>query len=860
MKRHVPALATTTVVAVLLAAGAVHARGDAGIPLVASDETKMSSDGGAFPAKLLITEVCTLGSAQEFVEIANPGSVPVDLSHYYLTDAVYVPSNQVYWRITEGNPSLETIGGGAFNDFHARFPDGFTIAAGDTIVVSIAGANAFLESYGFPPDLELWNNGDLPNSVPDMRWVFGDGSDNSIVDSMSFPGLTNSGEIIVLYHWDGTSDGVTDIDVFHWKDPSASSSSFLFDKTGVTIGSHSYLPETPVGEQTPFPQMASFGSSYQRLDMAEGNQVTTGGNGVQGRDETSEDLPNTFALLPADPARGDSGFPPENGDWQLVSDGPLVQYDSVAHTWGDFDRDGIDDLFLVRPGPGVGSLLIHTSAVVQVESFAPEMSLDATDCLSGDFDQDGDLDLYLVKRHATDWILTNTSGYLSAQALPGNGVVATTNAEAVDTDLDGWLEVFVSNGTGENQLLDGRFGLFDVLPYSLRHPSGTVGGAWCDIDGDRDPDLALVSATGGIVLNRQDEPRHFSQTSLPAAAAGRDLAWADFDNDGDCDFVLLCEGQDNVIHENLGNGTFAESTLVQAGPDSATGCAWNDFDNDGLSDLFVAYSRSPNVLWHNDGNGIFSAIEDTVLGNADDAGNNRAASWIDIDNDGDLDLYLSNQGVPNRIVRNNLASTNNWLQVSVAGHHWGNQSNLAAIGATIEVEAGGIVQRRYVGGGEAGNGHSPLVQHFGLGNAAVVDRVTVRWPFRLPTGAFHANAITQVVVNQRIRIEETVYGVSAVDPTPRFVNDLKGAQPNPFNPATVIEYSLENDATVDLDVFDVRGRLVRRLVGSQDQSPGHHRITWRGETDNGAEAPSGVYVYRLQAGAYTATRRLVLLR
>ena len=221
---------------------------------------------------------------------------------------------------------------------------------------------------------------------------------------------------------------------------------------------------------------------------------------------------------------------------------------------------------------------------------------------------------------------------------------------------------------------------------------------------------------------------------------------------------------------------------------------------------------------------------------------------------------MSNRDFPNRLIRNNLDTQNNWLQVSVAGHHWGHQSNLDAIGAMIEVETGGIVQRRYVGGGEAGPGHAPFVQHFGLGTASIVDRVTVHWPFRLPNGSFHSSTQQNVAVNRRLEIEEAVYGISAVEPSPQLVDGLQAAQPNPFNPVTVIEYSLERDAVVNLDIFDVKGRRVARLVHGENIGAGTHQVVWRGKTDQGSDAPSGVYFYRISTGHFTESQRMVLIR
>jgi hypothetical protein len=260
-------------------------------------------DPGDYPPKLLLTEISTVGTDQEFIEIHNPNSEPVDMSDYYLTDAIYSTGSQYYWRIAEGNPSQASVGGGAFFDFHSRFPDGYTIGAGSTIVVSIAGSIVFEAAFGFKPDLEMYEDNDNPDTVLDMRYVFGDETNNSIVNRTgtgsgqpSTPGLTNGGETAILYYWDGQQDRVVDVDVFAYKDPSYATTSFFFNKTGQSVGTHSYLPEQGTNEGMAYGEQASFGSSYQRIDPDEGAQTPTGSNGILGADETSEDFRNTFEL------------------------------------------------------------------------------------------------------------------------------------------------------------------------------------------------------------------------------------------------------------------------------------------------------------------------------------------------------------------------------------------------------------------------------------------------------------------------------------------------------------------------------------------------------------------------------------
>ncbi len=260
----------------------------------------VASGGEGDVVKLLISEVSVISTDQEYIEIINPGLTDADLSDYYLSDAIYAPGQQYYWRIAEGNPSQETVGGGGFGDFHARFPDGFVLAAGDTAVISVAGSDAFFGHFGFLPHLELYEDGGAQDAVPDMRPVFGDPAGfNSIVGDGSTPGLSNGSESVILYHWDGTSSLVTDIDIVFWGD----NLDTRFSKTGVTVGGQTYQDETAIPDQQPIMVGASFGSSFQRVDISEGDQPGPPGNGIAGRDEVGEDLNNTFALQPYDPAR-----------------------------------------------------------------------------------------------------------------------------------------------------------------------------------------------------------------------------------------------------------------------------------------------------------------------------------------------------------------------------------------------------------------------------------------------------------------------------------------------------------------------------------------------------------------------------
>ena len=89
---------------------------------------------------------------------------------------------------------------------------------------------------------------------------------------------------------------------------------------------------------------------------------------------------------------------------------------------------------------------------------------------------------------------------------------------------------------------------------------------------------------------------------------------------------------------------------------------------------------------------------------------------------------------------------------------------------------------------------------------------------------------------------------------------LHPCYPNPFNPATTISYDLPEPATVNLAIYDVAGKLVQTLVAAEAVGAGRHEVVWNGRDDTGRVAAAGVYFYRLDAGGYSETRRMTLVK
>jgi hypothetical protein len=255
------------------------------------------TSGGGDMAKLLLTEFVVTPTGAEFIEIFNPNASPVDLTDYYLSDVAFDGGPEYYYHVVQG------LYGGGFGDFNSKFPDGASIGASEHQIIALNGDADFFSTYAVNPtyeiDLAEFQSG-VPDGIPDMLEthpgsIYG-------ADSTHNPGLTNGDEMIMLYYWDGMSDLVGDVDYVLYNSASPTPNDEAVDKSGVTIDGpdpdttgSTYLNDTPLANQLSALSPTS-GFSTQRFDYTEGAQVMSGGNGVTGSDETSEDMNNTWVV------------------------------------------------------------------------------------------------------------------------------------------------------------------------------------------------------------------------------------------------------------------------------------------------------------------------------------------------------------------------------------------------------------------------------------------------------------------------------------------------------------------------------------------------------------------------------------
>ena len=125
------------------------------------------------------------------------------------------------------------------------------------------------------------------------------------------------------------------------------------------------------------------------------------------------------------------------------------------------------------------------------------------------------------------------------------------------------------------------------------------------------------------------------------------------------------------------------------------------------------------------------------------------------------------------------------------------------------------------------------------------------------TGTLIINSDDPNALVNTIPLYGTGQPVANDDPVAVLVTSLKGCYPNPFNPTTTISFSIKEKAPVELVIYNILGQKVRTLV-NQPLEPGEHSIVWNGTDNKGRSVASGIYFYRMKAGNYSETKKMVL--
>jgi hypothetical protein len=453
-----------------------------------------------------------------------------------------------------------------------------------------------------------------------------------------------------------------------------------------------------------------------------------------------------------------------------------------SSSWADLDGDGdLDVVTLGHVQPSSGSIsqiwrneggLTFTD--VTVAAGYVHANGDAHGVVAADLDNDGSQDFYVVKgstkdkpEHEHDLMMNNGDG--TFQNLAQGELLAIGHrgrgGYAVDYDVDGDLDLFMTsfhrgaNDFGNMLFRNNGDGTWvDVAPaagIALDDVKNRTA-SWADYDDDGDPDLLLMYPCSLFANEGNDV---FVDVTAVAGIVSTEecssSAWADYDRDGDLDVYVTSGlgGNDlpitsGFLYQNQGDGTFVDVTNVAGAsnpaPGDARGVVWGDYDNDGWLDLYIVNGSNaiPNLLLRNNGDGTFDDVAAAAGAEGQVAqGAGVDATFVDYDNDGALDLFVTN-GLANLVgeylLLRNTGNANSWLKIDLVG----TVSNRDGIMARVTVFSASGAQMRENNGPShyMGQDSSPL--HFGLGSDQGPVSVRIEWPDGM------IQHLTDVAVNQ----------------------------------------------------------------------------------------------------------------
>ena len=415
--------------------------------------------------------------------------------------------------------------------------------------------------------------------------------------------------------------------------------------------------------------------------------------------------------------------------------------------WGDYDNDGWLDLIVSAYGENA---LYHNNGDGTFTERAEEAGLGGlgrfwAGASWGDYQRDGYLDLHVA-------------GYVQYDVLTDPGV-------SLHYDVEEPASINPSAFPPERNLLyrnngNGTFTEVAVQAGVPGRKGRSLEAVWADFDQDGWPDLYVANDVSDNVLYHNQGDGTFTDISHAAQVAdyrgAMGIAVGDWNGDADMDMVVTHWMAQDALYTNLsseGAGPASTRTssflrfrdeadrfgLGQIALDYiGFGASFFDYDNDGRLDLFVANGSTfqkrdnprllvpmPDQLFWNRGPAEGFYDVSSVSGEyfqREYVG--RGAAFGDYDNDGDVDVFIVNNGGPGILLRNDGGNRNRWLEVRLEGR----QSNRTAIGARLRVVAGSSVQVREVGSQASYLSQNSFTEHFGLGSAQRVDTLEIVWP------------------------------------------------------------------------------------------------------------------------------------
>ena len=432
-----------------------------------------------------------------------------------------------------------------------------------------------------------------------------------------------------------------------------------------------------------------------------------------------------------------------NGTFTDVTDQARVP----GKGWGfgcvaaDFDNDGNTDLLVTNFGPNIlyrnnGD---GTFTDVTTRAGVGGGNIWHTGAAFADYDNDGRLDLYVAGYLDFDLQNPKSGGCeyegVRVKACGPHGFKGAPDALYHNNGDGTFTDVTAKAGVVDRGLYFGFAVIFD------------------DFDNDGFPDIFVANDSNPNYLYHNKGDGTFEEIAVTAGVAysgdgkehsGMGAAVGDYDNDGLMDLFVTTFANDNYVLYHNDGGNFFTDVSYPSGVAEPTirwlgwGTFFLDYNNDGFKDLFCINGhvypeidgrirqsyRQPLQLLENNGHGKFREVSEQAGLARMPWHSGRGGAYCDFDNDGNVDVVVSNIDDRPTLLRNEGGSGNNWLELLLAG----TVSNRSGIGAKVKITAGDLVQYDHVRAGGSFLSGNDLRLHFGLRMHKRVDSLEIRWP------------------------------------------------------------------------------------------------------------------------------------
>lgn len=432
---------------------------------------------------------------------------------------------------------------------------------------------------------------------------------------------------------------------------------------------------------------------------------------------------------------------------------------------GDIDDDGDQDIYFgsMKPDGEYAHFLMINDFGMYKES-GSEAGLDHAGnerySAIADYDNDGHLDLLIMMDNGLLLFRNESERKFDEVTNDAFDKVKGVTGQFVvffDADHEGDLDLFIG-GTEDKLLTNNSEGVFDDFTNKMgfgNNGSSTNDAGFGDFDDDGDIDLFIARDDGKNILYSNLRQGRFAditgKAGIQSMTGSGAIAVGDYNNDGYLDiFISSTDGSPYKLYKNNSDGTFEEDKESNATFEMLRNVKCNDatfldFDNDGHLDILVVgeginQGSQGIILLHNDGNKKFEDVSSLLP--MDFTGGTQVVA-ADYNEDGDLDLYITDLDGKLRLLRNDGGNGNHHLKVKLVGLRTGSgKNNHFGIGAKVEVRAGDLYQMQVV---------TSSTVHFGMGSHTKADVVRILWTNGVPQNIFFPDSDRDLIEEQELK-------------------------------------------------------------------------------------------------------------